>query len=226
MHQLRGNVWRGSSRTKQKIKKKNRNQRGGNADWSAFISDIKALSELLILLVAAMRYLSCPPVRRMPLSNPTCPLTFSSCQCRCRWPRSCMRQLYGPCAVRRQFGSRSHGQKRQLSEKRAQIQGEGVWAGCWGARTSDPATEDARLWPFWCRSGAAPRRWSIRSQSIGSIMQPRTAFSFSIWSGDRSTEVDTKGGSMGLTKLTKGNFALSYSKATAVKRALTKISFS
>lgn len=82
-----------------KNKKKEQKSKGGNADWSAFISDIKALSELLILLVAAMRYLSCPPVRRMPLSNPTCPLTFSSCQCRCRWPRSCMRQLYGPCAV-------------------------------------------------------------------------------------------------------------------------------
>jgi len=40
-----------------KNKKKEQKSKGGNADWSAFISDIKALSELLILLVAAMRYL-------------------------------------------------------------------------------------------------------------------------------------------------------------------------
>jgi len=47
-----------------------------DADWSAFISDIKALSELLILLVAAMRYLSCPAVGH-PISPPIAPPFFS-----------------------------------------------------------------------------------------------------------------------------------------------------
>lgn len=50
-----------------------------------------------------------------------------TCQCRCRWPRSCMRQLYGGARARawsqalwrRQFGSRSHGQaaKETLSKR-------------------------------------------------------------------------------------------------------------
>jgi len=121
-----------------------------DADWSAFISDIKALSELLILLVAAMRYLSCPAVGH-PISPPMAPpFFFRVVNARCRWPRSCMRQLYGPCVVcdaslapdpmAKSGNSLKEGQNRNGVDK------GGV------SRTSDRLPETQGLGHSWCRS--------------------------------------------------------------------------